>query len=98
MKEKDVRVKKMNELLQGMKILKLYAWEQSFLDEVDSIRQEEHSPDLFLKFGLEEEGLPVCMLAVTVRVGKNLGFLKKKTQPGGFFWFFLGFFGFYWVF
>jgi hypothetical protein len=66
MKEKDVRVKKMNELLQGMKILKLYAWEQSFLDEVDSIRQEEHSPDLFLKFGLEEERLPVCMLAVTV--------------------------------
>jgi ATP-binding cassette subfamily C (CFTR/MRP) protein 1 len=38
MKEKDVRVKKMNELLQGMKILKLYAWEQSFLDEVDRIR------------------------------------------------------------
>jgi len=38
MKEKDVRVKKMNELLQGMKILKLYAWEESFLHEVEAIR------------------------------------------------------------
>ena len=38
MKQKDIRVKKMNELLQGMKILKLYAWEQSFLDEVEGIR------------------------------------------------------------
>jgi hypothetical protein len=42
MKEKDVRVKKMNELLQGMKILKLYAWEQSFLHEVETIRNTEH--------------------------------------------------------
>ncbi len=31
------------------------------------------------------------------RVGKNPGFFKK-TQPGGFFWVLLGFFGFYWVF
>ena len=43
MKQKDVRVKKMNELLQGMKILKLYAWEQSFLDEVEVIRNKELS-------------------------------------------------------
>ena len=43
MKEKDVRVKKMNELLQGMKILKLYAWEQSFMDEVEVIRNREVS-------------------------------------------------------
>jgi hypothetical protein len=28
---------------------------------------------------------------------KKPGFLKK-TQPGGFFWVFLGFIGFYWVF
>ena len=31
MKQKDVRVKKMSELLSGMKILKLYAWEPSFM-------------------------------------------------------------------
>jgi hypothetical protein len=39
-------------------------------------------------------------LALETRVGKNPGFFKK-TQPSGFFWFFLGFFGFFgffWVF
>ena len=41
MKQKDVRVKKMNEILQGMKILKLYAWEPSFKKEVEDIRDGE---------------------------------------------------------
>ena len=41
MKQKDVRVKKMNELLSGMKILKLYAWEPSFMQEVVDIRNTE---------------------------------------------------------
>lgn len=41
MKEKDVRVKKMNELLSGMKILKLYAWEPSFMQEVIDCRNKE---------------------------------------------------------
>jgi len=41
MKQKDVRVKKMNELLSGMKILKLYAWEPSFMQEVMDIRNDE---------------------------------------------------------
>merc|ERR1711972_496495 len=40
-KQKDVRVKKMNELLSGMKILKLYAWEPSFMQEVVNIRNAE---------------------------------------------------------
>jgi len=41
MKEKDKRVKQMNEILQGMKILKLYAWEPSFRDQVTEIRHRE---------------------------------------------------------
>jgi len=63
MKEKDKRVKQMNEILQGMKvredirsfakvtyvtffnlffqILKLYAWEPSFRDQVSDIRHRE---------------------------------------------------------
>lgn len=41
MKQKDVRVKKMNELLQGIKILKLYAWEPSFQQEVEQVRNGE---------------------------------------------------------
>uniref|UniRef100_A0A0K2TGK0 ATP-binding cassette sub-family C member 1 n=1 Tax=Lepeophtheirus salmonis TaxID=72036 RepID=A0A0K2TGK0_LEPSM len=41
MKKKDERVKKMNEILQGIKIIKLYAWESSFSKLISSIRFEE---------------------------------------------------------
>lgn len=38
---KDDRVKKMNEILSGIKVLKLYAWEPSFEDNVLQVRNEE---------------------------------------------------------
>ncbi|KAF2361957.1 ABC transporter-like [Trinorchestia longiramus] len=41
MKFKDKRVKMMNEILNGMKVLKLYAWEPSFENQVLAIRQKE---------------------------------------------------------
>ncbi|XP_070201507.1 multidrug resistance-associated protein 1-like isoform X2 [Littorina saxatilis] len=41
MKLKDARIKLMNEVLGGMKVLKLYAWEQSFEDKVVDIRNKE---------------------------------------------------------
>ncbi|GAB6029961.1 hypothetical protein CHUAL_005656 [Chamberlinius hualienensis] len=41
MKCKDDRVKLMNEVLNGMKVLKLYAWETSFENQVQSIRGKE---------------------------------------------------------
>lgn len=41
MKVKDERVKAMNEILAGMKVLKLYAWEPSFEKQIDNIRAEE---------------------------------------------------------
>ncbi|XP_040905275.1 canalicular multispecific organic anion transporter 1 [Toxotes jaculatrix] len=41
MKFKDKRLKIMNEILNGMKILKLYAWEPSFQAQVESIRGQE---------------------------------------------------------
>lgn len=41
MKYKDERVKLMNEILNGMKVLKLYAWEKSFENEIQKIRQKE---------------------------------------------------------
>lgn len=41
MKFKDERMKIMNELLNGVKILKLYAWEPSFQKQVEDIRGEE---------------------------------------------------------
>lgn len=41
MKFKDSRIKLMNEILSGIKVLKLYAWEPSFLEQVEGIRQGE---------------------------------------------------------
>ncbi|XP_057704162.1 canalicular multispecific organic anion transporter 1 [Corythoichthys intestinalis] len=41
MKFKDKRLKIMNEVLNGMKILKLYAWEPSFQAQVQGIRGQE---------------------------------------------------------
>lgn len=41
MKHKDSRVKLMNEILNGMKVLKLYAWEPSFESQVLDVRKKE---------------------------------------------------------
>lgn len=41
MKEKDKRVKLMSEILNGIKVLKLYAWETSFRDIVMRFRSKE---------------------------------------------------------
>ncbi|XP_017339262.2 ATP-binding cassette sub-family C member 3 isoform X2 [Ictalurus punctatus] len=43
MQYKDARIKLMNEILNGMKVLKLYAWEPSFKEQVLHIRQKELS-------------------------------------------------------
>uniref|UniRef100_A0A803T6X8 Multidrug resistance-associated protein 1 n=1 Tax=Anolis carolinensis TaxID=28377 RepID=A0A803T6X8_ANOCA len=41
MKSKDNRIKLMNEILNGIKVLKLYAWELAFKEKVLGIRKEE---------------------------------------------------------
>ncbi|XP_036912751.1 ATP-binding cassette sub-family C member 3 isoform X2 [Sturnira hondurensis] len=41
MKFKDSRIKLMSEILGGIKVLKLYAWEPNFLQQVEGIRQSE---------------------------------------------------------
>ena len=41
MKHKDNRVKSMNEILSGIKIIKLYGWEPSFENQVSEIRGKE---------------------------------------------------------
>lgn len=41
MKVKDERVKSMNEILSGMRVLKLYAWEPSFEQLITDIRERE---------------------------------------------------------
>lgn len=41
MQKKDERIKVVNELLNGIKVLKLYAWEPSFAEKVLQIRDRE---------------------------------------------------------
>ena len=41
MKLKDNRIKLTSEVLAGIKVLKLYAWEQSFGDRIQEIRNSE---------------------------------------------------------
>lgn len=41
MKNKDERVKLMNEILSGVRVLKLYAWEKSFEEQVLKVRTRE---------------------------------------------------------
>ena len=48
MKDKDKRMKLMNEVLGGMRVIKLYGWEPSFISQVQHIRGEEEKD--MLKF------------------------------------------------
>ncbi|XP_041468071.1 ATP-binding cassette sub-family C member 10-like [Lytechinus variegatus] len=43
MKQKDGRVKMMNEVLNGIRVIKFYAWERHFKRQIDGLRQEELS-------------------------------------------------------
>ncbi len=38
---KDQRIKMMSELLNGIKVLKLYAWELAFIRRINDIREKE---------------------------------------------------------
>ena len=41
MRHKDSRIKIMNEILNGIKVIKLYAWENYFIDSILGIRKKE---------------------------------------------------------
>jgi len=43
MKKKDSRVKLISEILSGIKVIKLYAWELSFIKRINNLRAEEVS-------------------------------------------------------
>eukprot|EP01132_Coremiostelium_polycephalum_P009679 gene9679-11876_t len=50
MKLKDQRTKAVNEVLNGIKVIKLYSWEQSFMEHVKSIRDSELSVMKTIKY------------------------------------------------
>ena len=47
MQQKDHRIRLMNEVLNGIKVIKLYAWEDHFQSDIQSMRQKELN---FLKY------------------------------------------------
>ncbi|XP_022355189.1 canalicular multispecific organic anion transporter 1 [Enhydra lutris kenyoni] len=62
MKNKDKRLKIMNEILSGMKILKYFAWEPSFKNQVHALRKKELKN--LLTFG-QMQSLMVFLLYLT---------------------------------
>ncbi|XP_028632028.1 canalicular multispecific organic anion transporter 1 [Grammomys surdaster] len=62
MKNKDKRLKIMNEILSGIKILKYFAWEPSFKEQVNSIRKKELQN--LLRFG-QLQALLIFILHLT---------------------------------
>uniref|UniRef100_A0A3P8Z0T1 ATP-binding cassette, sub-family C (CFTR/MRP), member 3 n=1 Tax=Esox lucius TaxID=8010 RepID=A0A3P8Z0T1_ESOLU len=77
MQYKDARIKLMNEILNGIKVLKLYAWENSFKNKVLEIRQKElnvlrKTAYLVIFFArLSQAEVALTTFAVYVTVDKN---------------------------
>ncbi|XP_035829636.1 multidrug resistance-associated protein 1-like, partial [Aplysia californica] len=63
---KDERVKMMNEVLNGIKVLKLYAWEKSFLKRIMDIRDRE--VNLLKKMGVLYGGVDFIFRSVSIMV------------------------------
>lgn len=41
MKDKDKRIKLLNEILSGIKVIKMYGWEHSFIKQTQDYRKKE---------------------------------------------------------
>ena len=57
MRHSDQRVKLMSEILQGIRVVKLYAWEQALAAKIEEIRVKELRHlriGLYIKFGSSE--------------------------------------------
>ncbi|KAL8579573.1 hypothetical protein ACOMHN_025526 [Nucella lapillus] len=56
--QKDQKMKLINEVLNGMKILKLYAWEQSFLQQINDVRRKELT--ILVRYSLWSACMMIC--------------------------------------
>lgn len=90
MKKKDERIKMMNEILSGIKVLKLYAWEPSFEAAVSKTREEElriikyagiANSFVFLQFNM----LPMMVTLVSYLVFMFVDPENNKITPSSFF-------------
>ncbi|KAG0260745.1 hypothetical protein DFQ27_003362 [Actinomortierella ambigua] len=65
----DLRVRMMNEILTGIKIIKLYGWEDSFKTKIEAVRQEEIEAQkrasiigVFMKVSYSSATLPMALV------------------------------------
>ncbi|KAH9499737.1 Multidrug resistance-associated protein 1 [Bulinus truncatus] len=72
MKLKDKRMKLMSEVLSGIKVLKLYAWEGSFEQKVEEIRKEELK--IIKKFS--------CVIAALIFMFNTMPYMVQLTSFG----------------
>ncbi|KAH9499738.1 Canalicular multispecific organic anion transporter 1 [Bulinus truncatus] len=72
MKLKDKRMKLMSEVLSGIKVLKLYAWEGSFEQKVEEIRREELK--IIKKFS--------CVIAALIFMFNTMPYMVQLTSFG----------------
>ncbi|XP_054158437.1 ATP-binding cassette sub-family C member 2-like [Oppia nitens] len=71
LQQTDSRLAILNEIITGIKVLKLYAWEQSFMERVTKIRQKEL---LFLKNGFHCVSIFVIMLLTSPSFAQLISF------------------------
>ncbi|KAF9967419.1 hypothetical protein BGZ73_000542, partial [Actinomortierella ambigua] len=69
----DLRVRMMNEILAGIKIIKLYGWEDSFKAKIDAVRREEIGAqkrasfvDVFMKVLYSSASMPMALATFAV--------------------------------
>jgi len=87
MKLKDKRIKMMNEILGGIKVLKLYAWEPSFINQIGTVRNDEIKVmkkaayfNAFMSFFWTTAPFLVGLGAFTAYIFKDGGQILEPTQ------------------
>ena len=89
MKQKDERVKQLNEVLSGIRVVKLYAWENSFMENLSNFRNKELG---FLNYILNMDavqtflwnGSPLIVACVTFAVYTNIDSANILTAEKAF--------------
>lgn len=84
MKAKDKRTKLMDEILNGIKVIKLYAWENSFLQKVRGVRHEELSALKNIAWGGAFQNFSWSCAPFVVSVTSFIFYIVSKCPPCSF--------------
>ena len=80
LRQKDARMKFMSEILQGIKVLKLYAWEVPFISKVEEIRLKEIASLMKLAFWNSFLSLMGALMPLVVTLGVFGVYLKLDPE------------------